>query len=85
MHDVIERGDECADALLANEAAFLALVEREAGGRLAPAAERLGAAGPPVLAARPARDAVRLVVAAMRVAMEAGESAPSRARWKVVT
>ena len=32
---------ECADALLADEAAFLALVEGEAGGRLAPAAERL--------------------------------------------
>lgn len=32
---------ECADALLADEAAFLAVVEAEAGGRLAPAAERL--------------------------------------------
>jgi len=32
---------ECADALLANEAAFLAIVERVAGGRLAPVAERL--------------------------------------------
>ena len=32
---------ECADVLLANEAAFLAVVEAEAGGRLAPAMERL--------------------------------------------
>jgi len=31
----------CADPLLADETAFLAIVEREAGGRLAPAAERL--------------------------------------------
>ena len=32
---------ECADVLLADEAAFLAAVEAEAGGRLAPAMERL--------------------------------------------
>jgi len=32
---------ECTDMLLADEAAFLAVVEAEAGGRLAPAMERL--------------------------------------------